>query len=1357
MKARDTLYQLTTGPLSKNTSVIAAVQRYTGELDKIDAEILELSLTDKVRSKISTVDIRFSELEHAVKVGHWANAEEYLEVARAAVDELKYPPFAGHNLTKEKLEKSGKRLSEIETEIIDKKFAEVVKKAIGAIEMLIINAKNAQSAGKLDDAAEHTFAAKDAIQDLEFSTTGKHPLAVEFVKKSKQDVQNIDAQITEQRFANQIRDHKSRVELKLTEAKIKLEGGRYDDSVELVIEAADRLFALEQYPFNTVGEISDYVKTTKEKLNNLEATINEEKFGKKARSVMENISLNVSLYENAANTANWTVAERYLITLRDLFAAHHQGEFVKLETFKKRLAELNAKTNSIESLVSEKRDSEAVRDAISRVDNAITQVKLAKAAGRWEDCNEDIVNARDLLSNLSTGPLSKHPNVPTYAKKATEEINKQESEMNEKKFAKELSDLKSKIDLKHTEAKTRLENSRFDDCLEKTAEISDLLKSFAEAPYNTVPAAVSYANLAKSKVSVMEDNCAQSRFGAQAKDLLSKAELKVLSAEYSIQQEKWNKASEDLEAAFDAVGALKQDNFLKLESVRKFIEKVDAKMDALESSIAGRRSKTPEMEAILARLKSAKPAKAGEGDEKPAAAAQKVAPFNPATSEFPKGYISETLGAWVPNRTSGMVTLTTDPAAPVGARAFINTWNQTAGEIDRAWNKYITQMNNAAKFTEDPITQARFDYPFGAPAYQIELDKFYEPVDRMVKQFLKDFDNRRLKVEDDKTPLTKQMFDQTASLQKRWEENLKRAQKIGEFLSKYRYLCGIAQKLQTQSAYGTPAGAWRHLLEYSGSIPLGPLQADVKEKIAMIDEYQARHPGYSDGGYDKNAPLTRGNADLLKLGDILRTLFRKAWEFYKEPAESEAWAKTNMKPLEKYPFVYEAVKNKFKMEWDRLTTSGKFSSVPFKFPENPNKNGKDEIAVSSELVELLVKKIGVMPEAMLIKPGSPEQTGLPLETRELPTSKTQGIDQDVLNEFGGKFLFSTEEFAAGSIIKKETLKNNFTWEEVAHGIYARGFWKTKVANYPVAVDMFTKKPIYVSTTTINKDRGPRVKFVLTAKIDGKLVQGPVSFMNEATDHSIEAGNFFLTNGYRFAPTGTKYDDELFGRRLIKGLVDAGAGDHKVDVDISFMVCCGNSEYWDYVPSYDFVWPFHSLVSHPIAKGEFTVQVPSGAEIPDIYGPDKQGVEEVPLAAIKTHLRSQVKFPVDVIWSKCVLDWTLAHEAYETTEWRHDHNRSWLVTIRHPAEYCKKYHVLVYFNPEKGWRSRETVQEWFIQVNVNNKPVWSTPISPFAINGGHSEPFEVEYLPKAAIERIPDRCDEKYRFKYMDEPHAYFNM
>eukprot|EP01060_Flectonema_neradi_P029650 TRINITY_DN4141_c0_g1_i1.p1 TRINITY_DN4141_c0_g1~~TRINITY_DN4141_c0_g1_i1.p1 ORF type:complete len:2424 (+),score=636.40 TRINITY_DN4141_c0_g1_i1:380-7273(+) len=325
----------------------------------------------------------------------------------------------------------------------------------------------------------------------------------------------------------------------------------------------------------------------------------------------------------------------------------------------------------------------------------------------------------------------------------------------------------------------------------------------------------------------------------------------------------------------------------------------------------------------------------------------------------------------------------------------------------------------------------------------------------------------------------------------------------------------------------------------------------------------------------------------------------------------------------------------------------------------------------------------------VIKSGPEALSGFPSR----PSAQLQASTQKIVDHNKSrhnKVVFARQNIDA-ACCKDSIFASEFQFGEQIH---ARAFWDTPICNYPVALDS-ENKPLY----TLEKSKNHYAEFVLIAYINGEKVDRPLQPEGDIGNFtSRDEANFWGSQAtvkiwaqkpdYILSNDDWAQSTQRINRKLI---TTYGPGKHTVKLEVCYRIIQKDKNYTMQTPN---IPQFNTPLSHPIASGEYTVEVPSNPQSYSVFKPHTAKIS--PSAAdeladlIKTGLSNhrmwgkagKAEIPIHV----CVKsDWRVVDTASVVVK-----NGGKITIYEEPSQYGVDCEVLFYRTPSRGWSNEEIV-------------------------------------------------------------------
>lgn len=600
---------------------------------------------------------------------------------------------------------------------------------------------------------------------------------------------------------------------------------------------------------------------------------------------------------------------------------------------------------------------------------------------------------------------------------------------------------------------------------------------------------------------------------------------------------------------------------------------------------------------------------------------------------FPKGPIAETLGPWVPHVYPSLKPIVAKPGYSADVLAFIERWNTTIAPVNLDWENAVFDLHRVARLAEKIPLEDLY-----VPPRKIEGNWNYALGEVKLLQKIV----RELPADE---PLRRELMEPVTTAVENLEENLQREKAVSNLVKVLDKASAIYVRLKGEAARTVPRDHTEFIKDVVSDWKQIKAQF-TRELIIPVYEERVR----------KIVKEHFASRDVRAVLNIIHGAYTNLSR--EEPMHKQERVLEVLKNLEPWPAARELCIRRLTRIWNARFRFEMEKWRPEFEPVWPTPT------FEVELLQPHDDALGLT-SYELIRPGTPEQTGLPFGN--LPDQSTK--DSDFARSglpYAGKIVFSSQNISPYVEKCQSILRTKFG---ISDFIKARAVWPRALANYPIAKNT-DGTPVYTVEGIMDRTKfkpPPHLYMSLQVKIDGKLVFPKYQFQDSIAywKGGEELFNYDQSCTFDLLGDMSNFSSELgLVSRLLTGyLLRAGPGTHKVDVALFYNLFDGDA-HPDYARK-DSPNNIDTLPSHPLAEGSFEVDVPVGAKFPDDFGPTV--AEAKPFAALK---RWQ-----NAIWAREEGDWELMYAAKE--EIRVIPFTNEIQVIKTPAKYGKTYSCVYY--------------------------------------------------------------------------------
>jgi len=408
------------------------------------------------------------------------------------------------------------------------------------------------------------------------------------------------------------------------------------------------------------------------------------------------------------------------------------------------------------------------------------------------------------------------------------------------------------------------------------------------------------------------------------------------------------------------------------------------------------------------------------------------------------------------------------------------------------------------------------------------------------------------------------------------------------------------------------------------------------------------------------------------------------------------------------------------------------------------------------------KEEDYLPTYELITPADPS---VPEENR--PHESQNPLFWNKLKEqHCGEIIFSKSDIEKNEK-REEVLTNEFVYGQ--DEIYGRALWRNTINNFAIAKDKTTGKFLYPpARNAASFGTGQNLfttELLFFVKIDGESVDvneryGAFFYDEERKSSAKEAGSIVdfyawnqsmkvkvLKNSVSFFDSYEKNSVCRFNRAFSR----LSPGKHQVEIEMRYLIRATNGNRSANKPEFP---TFTSKISHPIAKGDFSITIPpQGATminlLPKRTSPLRNAAD-IERDTLKM-LRESASWGMRVPKTETIVATWATSDMYVS-------QRHWLTEV--PIQWGVDFHALVYRNPELGWKKEELVIFSLATYSEQEKKA-IPPCVGVGVGGNTS--FPPDYLPDEVLKGV-NRYDGHYtdvykklsdedRLRYFTQPWA----
>lgn len=358
----------------------------------------------------------------------------------------------------------------------------------------------------------------------------------------------------------------------------------------------------------------------------------------------------------------------------------------------------------------------------------------------------------------------------------------------------------------------------------------------------------------------------------------------------------------------------------------------------------------------------------------------------------------------------------------------------------------------------------------------------------------------------------------------------------------------------------------------------------------------------------------------------------------------------------------------------------------------------------------------------------------------------------------GEIIFSKEEIDTNE--KREIFTNEFTYG--TDEIFGRATWRNCIKNFAIAKDKKTGKYLYPSSNNSEFI----IELLYFVKIDGNKIQTydryhTFFFDTENSKCSKEPGssvNFYswnqsmkvniMKNNVNFRDSYQRTSVLRFNREFSK----LEPGKHNVEIELCYLIRSKNENRNANTPKFP---TFTTKISHPIAKGSFTINIPQGATMLNLLPkttsqlPNASEIEAVTLKMMRESSQWGKRVPktenIISTWSTSQIYVTRYH---------------WLT--EKPIEWGTDFTALIYRNPEQGWTNEQLALFYLATYSEQEKK----EIPPcVGIGVASNVTFEPDLVPESVLNGVNrysgnwkdifNRISDADKKRYFEEPWTTF--
>jgi stress response protein YsnF len=1320
-KARAALGVLDTPPYNLSDAAKTFVGDYRAQIETTENKIADSLMGSLVDDKIRGAKTHGSNAKQMHYENRYKESLNHIAKARESIAELSQTPYNTHSLVVAFLPDYIKLIDTLEAKCCEEMYGSVINDKIRSAETHGTKAKEMHYQSRYQESLEAIVKAREKINELSQSPYVSLELVKTFLYNFVKQIDDLEMKCGEAMFSRLADDKIHAAMMHGIKAKEMHYQNRYQEALDAVAKAREVIAEL-QGPWTSLGSVASFLPNFLKEIDQYERQCGEALFSKV-------VDEKIRIGEAHATTAKQMHFEsRYQEALdavakaREVIAELKEAPYNALKSTQEFLSAFEKQIDQYERQCGEALFGRVVEEKIRAVKNLVTEAEQFHNHSRNQEALTSVAKAREAMIDVEKPPFAALDATIAYLQDAKPALDALEGNIGETLFGRFVEDKIRAANTHLTTAKQFHSQSLNSEALSIITKAREAVTELGETPYNTIAVTVAFLKETRPALDELESKVGEAMFGRIVYDKINACKTQLNFAKNSTNHGQYQEALDSLTKASKSLSELESPPFNALPLVISYVSEARADLSSLKNKITAATGSstsapvttpkpvgsvgstpipafapTPTGAETVGSVGSSTlstpttPTPAGTETEGAAVVEQQVfvAPI------FPKGPIADTLGPWVPHVYSPLKTAVAQSDSSAATVRFIDTWNTTIADINNEWENAVYELARRAKLAE-----------------KIPLEDLYVPPRKiegnwtnalsMVKLLQKQV--RELPAND---ALRRELLEQVTTATENIEENRQRETSVASLVKVLDKASAVYVRLKTEAA---------RLGRRDHSEFLRDVDSDwraLKSQFARIPLYEERVEKIMRENF-----TTTNVGPMLSIAEVVYLRVKS-----NEPIHEQELVVDTLKKLEKWPAAHRYCIRRLTRIWNYTFRFQMEKWCPEFEPIWPTPTAPADLIQPNE------EALG-LPSYEMIRPGTPEQTGLPFANRPDQSTKDAEFAQYTL-PYAGKIVFSTSHISPHVGTFKSSLQTKFSF---ADSINARAVWPRAIANYPFAKNK-DGTPVYTVEDIMDRSKYtvPDLVMSVQVKIDGKLVfpkyqfQDSIGYLRYAHDEKLfdyqQSLGFDLLGNL-----GSSYDNfsnvwRMMSRLLTGYLLRAGHGAHKVDVALYYNLFDGNPHHQKRVDNPSNI---DTLTSHPLAEGSFEVDVPIGAKFPDDFGPTV--AEPVALDAMVGKL---LKEGLHLIWARQDGDWDVVLLAKE--EIKVDPVTRVSYVVKTPAKYGKHYSCIAF----ERTSDLDYVLFCAVYVIAGPKPTWDNGIEEvWLAQKGMS--WDPSFLPESLLAKLPDR-------------------
>ncbi len=580
-KAREAIAALSEEPYKSHPLVTAFLPDFIKQIDDYERQVSDKILEKVVIEKVNEAKTNGSKAKDMLFHNKYQESLDASAKARESIALLSEAPYSTHSKVTSFLPDFIKQIDQYETECGEKMFGKVVSDKISEAKSQGTKAKEFHYHSRYEEALEAVAKAREIIADLQ-STFGSHKTVVEFLPAFVAQIDGYEKQCGEAMYSKVVNDKIREADRFGDTAKDMHYHSRYQESLDAIAKARERVDELSNPPFATFESVVKFLPEFIKKLDDLETKCGEAMFGKVVGDKIREADRFGTTAKDMHYHSRYEEALEAVAKARELINELSQTPYGTFKSVIEFLPEFTKKIDEYEKLCGEAMFSKVANDKIREADRFGTTAKDMHYHSRYEESLTAVATARERVNELAQAPYVNLDAVKEFLNKFVKQIDEIETKCGEAMFARLANDKIRQAERFGTTAKDMHYHSRYEESLEGVAKAREAIAELQEAPWNSLESVVKFLPEFITKIDEYERLCGEALFNKVVDEKIRAAKTHGTTAKDMHYHSRHQESLDAVAKAREVIAELNDAPYNSLEATKTFLAEFVKQIDDYE-------------------------------------------------------------------------------------------------------------------------------------------------------------------------------------------------------------------------------------------------------------------------------------------------------------------------------------------------------------------------------------------------------------------------------------------------------------------------------------------------------------------------------------------------------------------------------------------------------------------------------------------------------------------------------------------------------------------------------------------------------------------------------------------------------